>query len=94
MQVCKEILNIGEQIELNNDELRLSEVIALFHDIGRFEQYAHYKTFVDRKSENHAELVCEQFRTIIVHHFLKKRLIHACFIQNCCAMQINWIFGG
>ena len=56
MQVCKEILNIGEQIELNNDELHLSEVIALFHDIGRFEQYAHYKTFVDRKSENHAEL--------------------------------------
>lgn len=56
MQVCKEILNIGKQIELNNDELRLSEVIALFHDIGRFEQYSHYKTFVDNKSENHAEL--------------------------------------
>jgi len=56
MQVCKEILNIGEQIELNNDELRLSEVIALFHDIGRFEQYAHFKTFVDSKSKNHAEL--------------------------------------
>ncbi len=55
MKVCKEILNIGEQLELNDDELRLSEIIALFHDIGRFEQYARYKTFVDGKSENHAE---------------------------------------
>ena len=55
-KVCQEILNIGEQLELNDDELRLAEVIALFHDIGRFEQYARYKTFVDIKSENHAEL--------------------------------------
>ena len=56
MQVCKEILNIGKQIELNNDELRLAKVIALFHDIGRFEQYARFKTFADKKSVNHAEL--------------------------------------
>ena len=56
MKVCKEILNIGKQLELNDDELRLSEIIALFHDVGRFEQYARYKTFVDVKSENHAEL--------------------------------------
>jgi len=55
-QVCKEILNIGKQLELNNDELRLAKVIALFHDIGRFEQYARFKTFVDKKSVNHAEL--------------------------------------
>lgn len=56
MQVCKEIFNIGKQLELNNEELRLSKVIALFHDIGRFEQYARFKTFVDKKSVNHAEL--------------------------------------
>lgn len=56
VKVCKEILNIGKQLELNDYELRLSEIIALFHDIGRFEQYTQYKTFVDKKSENHAEL--------------------------------------
>jgi len=56
MQVCKEILNIGKQIGLNDDELRLSKVIALFHDIGRFEQYTRFKTFLDKKSVNHAEL--------------------------------------
>jgi putative nucleotidyltransferase with HDIG domain len=56
MHVCKEILKIGKQLGLNNDELCLAEVIALFHDIGRFEQYARYQTFVDRKSEDHAQL--------------------------------------
>jgi len=56
IQVCNEILNIGEQLGLNDNELRLAEIIALFHDVGRFEQYARYKTFVDRESEDHAEL--------------------------------------
>ena len=55
-RVCEEIVDIGRQLGLPNDELRLAEVIALFHDIGRFEQYARYKTFVDRQSEDHAEL--------------------------------------
>ncbi len=55
-RVCKEILNIGKQLGLNNDELRLAEIIALLHDVGRFEQYARYKTFNDQQSENHAEL--------------------------------------
>ncbi|MBT8489436.1 MAG: HD domain-containing protein [Deltaproteobacteria bacterium] len=55
-RVCKEILNLGEQLGLDDDALRLAEIIALLHDIGRFEQYARYKTFMDGKSENHAEL--------------------------------------
>jgi len=44
-RVCEEIINLGEQLGLNEDELRLAEIIALLHDIGRFEQYARYKTF-------------------------------------------------
>jgi len=55
-RVCREILQLGEKLELNSHELRLAEIIALFHDIGRFEQYARHKTFVDRLSEDHAEL--------------------------------------
>lgn len=56
MRVCNEILNIGKQLSLNNNELRLAEIIALLHDVGRFEQYIRYRTFMDRNSENHAEL--------------------------------------
>lgn len=54
--VVKEILDIGKALELNSNELHLAEIIALLHDIGRFEQYARYKTFMDRKSEDHAKL--------------------------------------
>jgi len=56
LRVCQEILNLGNKLGLNHGDLCLAEVIALFHDIGRFEQYARYKTFVDSDSEDHAAL--------------------------------------
>lgn len=56
LRVCDEILALGEELELSNGDLLLAEVLALFHDIGRFEQYARYRTFVDRDSEDHAAL--------------------------------------
>jgi putative nucleotidyltransferase with HDIG domain len=56
MRVCNEILNIGTQLGLNGDELRLAEIIALLHDIGRFEQISRYQTFMDSKSVDHADL--------------------------------------
>jgi len=56
LRVREEIINLSEEIGLKVGERRLAEVIALLHDIGRFEQYARYRTFVDRKSVNHAEL--------------------------------------
>ena len=55
LRVCREIVDIGNQLKLSENELYLSEIIALLHDIGRFEQYFIYKTFVDRQSVNHAE---------------------------------------
>ena len=54
-RVCREILDIGEKLGLSDEDLRLAEVIALLHDIGRFEQYARYQTFVDHRSVDHAE---------------------------------------
>lgn len=56
IRVCKEILQIGVQIGLDEDELRLAEIIALLHDTGRFEQISRYQTFMDSKSVDHAEL--------------------------------------
>ena len=56
LRVCQEILQLGEQLDLQPSDLYLAEVMALFHDIGRFEQYTRYQTFVDRHSVNHAEL--------------------------------------
>ena len=56
LRVCNEILNIGKKLDLSNNSLRIAEIMALFHDVGRFEQFTRHQTFVDRKSENHAEL--------------------------------------
>jgi putative nucleotidyltransferase with HDIG domain len=55
-RVCKEILCLGRKIGLSDEDLRLAKVIALLHDIGRFEQFARYQTFVDLNSVNHAVL--------------------------------------
>ena len=55
-RVIQEILWIAKQLGLDGTARHLAAVMALFHDIGRFEQYARYRTFVDSKSENHAEL--------------------------------------
>lgn len=56
LRVCHEILLIGKQLALNANQMMLAEAIALLHDIGRFEQITRHRTFVDAKSENHAQL--------------------------------------
>lgn len=71
-RVCEEILDIGNSIGLNGNDLRMAEVMALFHDIGRFEQYARYKTFVDLKSEDHAVLGAKVLRKTGVLNILDK----------------------
>lgn len=68
LSVCNEILNIGRKLILSDNNLRIAETMALFHDIGRFEQFTRYKTFVDKKSENHGELgvkVLQQEKTLV-----------------------------
>jgi len=62
LRVCGEILNIGRRLDLSAAHLRLAEATALLHDIGRFEQVARYRTFVDMKSENHGELGADVLR--------------------------------
>ncbi|NCO67595.1 MAG: HD family phosphohydrolase [Nitrospirae bacterium CG_4_10_14_0_8_um_filter_41_23] len=54
--VCKNIIEIAKELSLPNDQIILSEAVAIFHDIGRFPQYAKYKTFRDNISVNHGLL--------------------------------------
>ncbi|MDY0188070.1 MAG: HD domain-containing protein [Syntrophus sp. (in: bacteria)] len=69
-RVCSLISAIGKSLGLSENKLLLAEVTALFHDIGRFEQYARYRTFVDQKSVNHAELGVQILQSHCVLHFL------------------------
>lgn len=55
-RVCHEITYIATELELGEESLFPARVSALFHDIGRFAQYARYQTFVDSASVNHAIL--------------------------------------
>ncbi|MCI0469252.1 MAG: HD domain-containing protein, partial [Nitrospirae bacterium] len=47
---------IGRDQHLSQNEMMIAESVALFHDVGRFPQYAKYKTFKDSASVNHGEL--------------------------------------
>ncbi len=55
-RVVREIIRLGNELKLDEYALNLAGVIALFHDIGRFEQYKRYQTFSDARSEDHALL--------------------------------------
>ena len=54
--VCLNSRRIAQHLRLGREETLLAEAAALFHDVGRFPQYARYKTFDDRISLNHAVL--------------------------------------
>ncbi|MFY1110156.1 MAG: HD domain-containing protein [Methanosarcinaceae archaeon] len=55
-KVCENILLLAKAEKLGENESLLAETVALFHDLGRFEQFLKYKTFKDSESENHAVL--------------------------------------
>ena len=51
-QVAKKL---ATRLELEEEDVKLAELIGLLHDIGRFEQIKRYNTFNDKKSVNHGE---------------------------------------
>ncbi|MDI6889761.1 MAG: HD domain-containing protein [Thermodesulfovibrionales bacterium] len=56
LNVCKNTIEIARELSLGNNDMMLAETVALFHDIGRFPQYAKYRTFRDSISVNHGLL--------------------------------------
>lgn len=63
-RVCRLILQIGRSLQLTAEDLDLAEAVALFHDLGRFKQYVQYRTFNDRRSENHALLGLQELERV------------------------------
>lgn len=72
-EVCLNALRIAQDLGLNLEQTLLAEVIALFHDVGRFPQYQQYKTFDDALSVNHAVLSARVLHQKKVLHHLPKR---------------------
>jgi hypothetical protein len=55
-RVCDNIRQLARSIGMNDNHLLIAEIVGLFHDIGRFEQFRRYGTFDDRQSADHASL--------------------------------------
>lgn len=56
LKVSKHAVDIAKSLDLREEQVNIAEIIGLFHDVGRFEQFRKYKTFKDNLSENHAIL--------------------------------------
>jgi len=66
-RVIGNIRSIAVRSRLSEGETELAMIIALFHDIGRFEQFNKYRTFNDDIAENHAAI---SIRVLKEQHFL------------------------
>jgi putative nucleotidyltransferase with HDIG domain len=51
-----EMQYLAQEIGLSDNQKQVAEVIALFHDVGRFEQFTTYGTYNDARSTNHCVL--------------------------------------
>jgi len=56
LRVCSEMEMLCNSLTLSSALHELAQIAALFHDVARFEQFRVYRTFSDKKSENHAEM--------------------------------------
>ena len=71
-RVCENSLNICKSMNLNKEDTNLAYIIALLHDLGRFEQAKKYKTFNDSKSIDHANYACKiLFDDNLIRKFIK-----------------------
>lgn len=63
---------ISENLKLEEEDIKLAELIGILHDIGRFEQIRKYNTFMDKDSVNHAEYgVKILFEEGLIRNFVK-----------------------
>lgn len=56
IKVCRIMDELTAWLGLDEHDRFLAHTVALYHDIGRFEQLRQYGTFVDHRSVDHADL--------------------------------------
>ena len=55
-RVCKETSYLAQELDLAGNQKRIADVIAILHDVGRFEQFVKHRTYSDFRSVNHCIL--------------------------------------
>jgi hypothetical protein len=84
-RVCREVVDLGLQLGLSEAELVLAEIMALLHDVGRFEQLARHHTLSDSCSLDHAELgvaVLEE-QGVLAGVRQRDRVLRVIALHNC-----------
>jgi hypothetical protein len=61
-RTCEEILYLANKLSLSDNEMRIAEAVALLHDVGRFPQFAVYRTYNDIRSVDHGALGVQVLR--------------------------------
>lgn len=61
-RVCDEMRYLAGETGLNDNDSLIAESIALFHDVGRFPQFAKYRTYNDVVSVNHCMLSVQELK--------------------------------
>jgi len=97
LRVRDHMLTLGRALRLDTNLMFLAEVIGLFHDVGRFEQYLKYHTFKDHRSEDHGELglsVLEREQVLFGHASETEKKIIFTAIRNHNQRIIDKAVGG
>ncbi len=65
---------IAQKLSLDDEDIELAKLIALLHDIGRFEQIKRFDCFIDNKVTDHAILGNEiLFKNNLIRNFIKDK---------------------
>lgn len=84
--VKRNMEKLAKGLGLSAEEQFMANIIGLFHDIGRFQQFKTYKTFDDGISVNHAELSVKILKRNRLLGFLDNKerriILRAIFLHN------------
>jgi len=72
-RTCEQMLYLVDELGLDTNQKMMAEVTALFHDIGRFEQFVKYRTYNDIRSINHCLLGLEVLKKTGVFGLLETK---------------------
>ncbi|MDH7599314.1 MAG: HD domain-containing protein [Sedimentisphaerales bacterium] len=70
------MVRLGRQLGLEVGLIPVARLAGLLHDVGRFEQFASYRTFMDAHSINHGRLGVEVLRRYGVLSRLDRHASH------------------
>jgi putative nucleotidyltransferase with HDIG domain len=77
-KVCEEMIYLAGRLGLDENDTLIAETAALFHDVGRFEQFIKYRTYNDPRSIDHGLLaldILQQYGVLDVLSEQEKQLI-------------------